>query len=323
MGVDGFYDKRWNGEPMNHGEWIEAISSQGWHCRFDGFRRSPSTIDTAHAGQTGIVNINAAWQSLSPVLHRISAPWNGERLIVKIVKSGMLSIEQHGQATRFGPGDIAVLDPMYMFTESIREATSVAALCIPKTALRDRGLRYQFATLLAPDPESADVGAVRNFMLHLAAQAGHVSQSLLSRLGDQCIDLMDVFVSERGAPKPGRASVAVVLRVKQMIARHIGDADLNLARIAGELNMSTSSLSRALKAKGLSPMRYAWSLRLEHAARLLVGVPHGEIQSIMYRCGFTNASHFSRAFKERYGMAPREYAASQQAGVLFQGEPQR
>jgi AraC-like DNA-binding protein len=90
---------------------------------------------------------------------------------------------------------------------------------------------------------------------------------------------------------------------------------LSVVRIAEELNISTSCLTRALKANGLSPMRYAWSLRLEHATRMLAGAQQGAIQEIAYRCGFASAAHFSRAFKERYGMTPRAYAASRKSAV--------
>ncbi|MFC0397938.1 AraC family transcriptional regulator [Paraburkholderia rhizosphaerae] len=311
-----FKDHKWNATPITRHAWINAISKQGWNCKFDASRRGPSTIDMAQAGQTGIVNIDVAWQSVSPVLHRISAPWNGDRLIVKVVKSGTLRIEQSGQTATFKPGDVVVLDPQHMFNEFVCEPVRMSALCVPKDALRERGLRHRFPLAFRPDPASADVGAVREFVLNLTSQAGKASDPLLARLAEQCLDLMDVLVSDRGTRASERASVATVLRAKQVIARHIGDRRLSPARIAAELNMSTSSLLRALKAKGLSPMRYAWSLRLEHAARLLGGAPHGAIQEVAYQCGFESTSHFSRAFKERYGMTPREYAASQHAAAV-------
>jgi AraC-like DNA-binding protein len=92
---------------------------------------------------------------------------------------------------------------------------------------------------------------------------------------------------------------------------------LSVVSLAAELNISTSCLTRALKAAGLSPMRYAWSLRLEHATRLLAVAPLGSIQEVAYQCGFASAAHFSRAFKERYGMTPRAYVASRKpAGEL-------
>jgi AraC-like DNA-binding protein len=70
------------------------------------------------------------------------------------------------------------------------------------------------------------------------------------------------------------------------------------------------ALNRILQADGLSVMRYAWSLRIERAAqRLVADASHGTIKRIAFQCGFKNHAHFSRVFKARYGMTPREYAA--------------
>jgi AraC-like DNA-binding protein len=305
-----FIENSWDGAPSGRSAWIDAISTtHGLHCRLDATCSAPSIAHLVHAGQTDIINVDIAWQSVSPVMQR-PASWNGDHLFVKVVRSGMMSVEQRGQTVRFGPGDIAVVDPLHMFNESFRERTRLAVLRFPKAALRERGLRHRFPMVCRPDAASADVGAVREFVLNLTAQAGKASEPLLERLGDQCLDLMDVLVTERDSRASRRASVATMLRAKQVIARRIGDPDLSVVRIAEELNISASCLTRALKANGLSPMRYAWTLRLEHATRMLAGAPQGAIQEIAYRCGFASAAHFSRAFKERYGMTPRAYAAN-------------
>ncbi|MFC0698824.1 helix-turn-helix domain-containing protein [Paraburkholderia humisilvae] len=298
---------------MDRHAWIDAILTQGWKCRFDAYHSGPSTVDVVRAGQIEIMNINASWQSVSPILHRISAPLNGEHVIVKIVRSGTLLIEQNGQTKTFGPGDIAVHDPQYDFIESVGEPTCTSAIWIPKAALRDRGLRHRVPVAFSPDPLSPDVGVVREVLLTLTSQASKAGEQLLSRLVHQCLDLMDVLVNDRNAPAPARSKAITVLRAKQLIARRIGDPDLTVGSIAAELNISSSSLMHALKASGLSAMRYAWSLRLEHAARLLPGASRGEIQTIAYQCGFSSLAHFSRAFKESYGMTPREYAATHMA----------
>jgi AraC-like DNA-binding protein len=307
----GFY--AWNGTPLDRLAWVTALSKRGWQCRLDASRFGQSTMEIERAGQTEVVNINAAWQRVSPNAHRSSARWDEEYLIVNTVKSGMLSIEQLGKTLALWPGDSALLDPQHMFTVSLHEPTRVSALRVPKPALRERGLRYSFPAVLCPNPALADVSAVREVMLNLTSQAGKASEALLARLGDQCIDLIDVFIDGGNEPVRRRSTTATVLRAKQLIARRIGDPDLNAERIAAELNMSVSSLTRAFQASRLSTMRYVWSMRLERAARrLLADASHGAVKKIAYECGFANQAHFSRAFKARYGMTPREYAVKRE-----------
>jgi AraC-like DNA-binding protein len=305
---DRLDENTWNGTPMCRGAWIDAMSSIGLQYRFDSSHHSgASTHNSTHAGQSVIVDLDIAWQSASPITRR----GDDEHLFVQIVRSGMRRVEQRGQTMTFGPGDVAVLDPLAWYDASVRERTHLSILRIPRSALRERGLRHRFPVVCCPDHASPDVCAVRDFVLNAASQAGKASEAMLARFGDQCLDLMDVLINDRSGSVAARSTAVTVLRAKQLIARHIADPDLSTARIAAELHISISTLTRALQANGLSAMRYAWSLRIEHAARhLRADASHGAIKAIAYQCGFTNLAHFSRAFKARYDMTPREYAAS-------------
>lgn len=299
----------WNGKPIDRQAWIGALSKRGWLCSLDVSHLGRSAMDIGHAGQADIINIDAAWQRLTPGTQRSIDPWETEYLIVKAVKSGVVSIEQRGRTMTFGPGDIAVLDPQHVFTVSLRDPARFSALRVPKPVFRERGLRSSFPAILHPDPASADVCAVRDVLLNLTAQGGKASEALLARLGGQCIDLFDVLIDSGDEPGSHRADAITVRRAKQLIARDLGDPELNVERLANGLHMSVSSVTRAFQATGLSTMRYVWSMRLEQAARrLLADASHGTIKRIAYECGFASHAHFSRMFKARYQMTPREYA---------------
>ncbi|MFC0401667.1 helix-turn-helix domain-containing protein [Paraburkholderia rhizosphaerae] len=283
------------------------MSSIGLQYRFDSPHPGASTNNCVHVGQSAIVKLDIAWQSAVPIRHH----GGGGHLFVQVVRSGTRWIEQRsGQIMRFGPGEVAVVDPEVWYKATVRERSSMSVLRIPRVALQERELNDHFPLTCRPDPASPDVCAVRDFVVYACSQAGKVSEAMLAKLMEQVLDLMDVLVSDRHSPAPGRSNAVTVLRVKQLIARRIGDPGLSAASIAAELNMSTRSLSRVLHASGLSAMHFAWSLRLEHAAQLLVGVSRGEIQTIAYRCGFASPAHFARAFKARYNMTPRDYADS-------------
>ncbi|WP_366146113.1 helix-turn-helix domain-containing protein [Paraburkholderia sp.] len=50
-------------------------------------------------------------------------------------------------------------------------------------------------------------------------------------------------------------------------------------------------------------------LRLERCATWLLDprYAHKSIEQVAAACGFKSASHFSRMFRERHGLSPREY----------------
>ncbi len=302
------------GHAVDRHAWIDALSTEGFHCRFDPEHPDQYAMEQGQAGPMRISNVEVAWQWLTPMPRRPSIGHDAH-LFLKIVQRGSLSIEQNGQTRHLAAGEMVLVDPLRHFNEYFRERTQLSILHIPKEALRERGIRHSLYEACCPDRTSPDVNAVRDFALSIATQMHQASDALMARLGGQCLDLMDVLVGNRAASTAGHAAAATAFRAKQTIARLIGDPDLSVARIAAELHISTSSLTRALKANGLSPMRYAWSLRVEHAAQLLVQTPKCSIQEIAYQCGFVSTAHFSRAFKERYAMTPREFALDQSAAA--------
>lgn len=56
---------------------------------------------------------------------------------------------------------------------------------------------------------------------------------------------------------------------------------------------------------GISPHRYVLETRLEHA-RGLVLKGKGSMTDVAFSCGFASLSHFSGAFKKRWGASPTE-----------------
>ena len=57
-------------------------------------------------------------------------------------------------------------------------------------------------------------------------------------------------------------------------------------------------------------MRYVLEKRLDRAHTLVkqLGQHRMQIQEIAYMCGFESPSHFSRMFKQHFGVSPRDAA---------------
>jgi AraC family transcriptional activator of tynA and feaB len=56
-------------------------------------------------------------------------------------------------------------------------------------------------------------------------------------------------------------------------------------------------------------MRYIWQRRLENCRKDLPDPIHAghRLSDIAFRWGFNDLSHFSRAFKQRFGCSPKAY----------------
>lgn len=100
------------------------------------------------------------------------------------------------------------------------------------------------------------------------------------------------------------------------IGPHLSDPSLSVKRLLRLVGMSRTDLHRKLKcAAGMSATEYLRHIRLSEAAILLKKEPHWSIYQIALEVGFSSQSYFTRKFKERFGMCPKTYRDSENAGL--------
>jgi AraC family transcriptional regulator, positive regulator of tynA and feaB len=93
--------------------------------------------------------------------------------------------------------------------------------------------------------------------------------------------------------------------LKQFVEGNLHDESLSLASAARSLGRNPRDLNRTFEIEGSSFMRWTWNQRLERAHRMLANdQQRGSITDVALGCGFKNLSHFSRAFRERFGYPP-------------------
>ena len=95
-----------------------------------------------------------------------------------------------------------------------------------------------------------------------------------------------------------------LLSVFDHIDTHLSESVTNddLARVAG---LCASDFSQAFReVTGMSPQRWQMDARVRLAQRLMFDNPAESLANIASRAGFSDQSHFSRAFFEVVGMSP-------------------
>lgn len=124
--------------------------------------------------------------------------------------------------------------------------------------------------------------------------------------------LMKKYYQLRGNLEPVDVSTLntedrLIDEVNMAIEREIGNDKLNVAYLSDALNMSSVNLYRKIKsATGQTAAEYIRSRRLMRAEQLLKkGVLN--VSEVMFMVGFTNRSYFTRSFKEKYGVLPKQY----------------
>ena len=101
-------------------------------------------------------------------------------------------------------------------------------------------------------------------------------------------------------------SIAQVRRVCEYIHTHLA-ADIGVAELASQVNLSPHHFSMLFKqALGVTPHQYVLQARIREAQRQLA-TGRAEISEVALRLGFSDQSHFSRAFRKITGTTPARW----------------
>jgi AraC-like DNA-binding protein len=289
-------------------KWIDALEHQfGMRCYADSTRSEGSQVESQVFGEVTVVDVSLLRQRLlaTPSVNTVS---HDGHVTLKLVTGGQMILSQNGDERMFSAGSMVLVDSAWSYEVRIEDSARFAAFKIQKKSLRDRGLQNSFSSFIVPNLDYPDVVTVRDLMLFIADQGDRSSSVLRARLGLQCLDLVGVIVIPKlaGLP-PTKSEEVLLLRAKAVIEKHIGNAGATLSDISNELKISNNYLGRIFRNNGVSAMQYVWRRRLEHAKFLLISQRHLQIREIAYRCGFTNPNHFSRAFKQQYGLSPLQF----------------
>ncbi|WP_345979187.1 AraC family transcriptional regulator [Sulfurimonas sp. HSL3-2] len=86
------------------------------------------------------------------------------------------------------------------------------------------------------------------------------------------------------------------------------DSDINLDTISSDFQISKFHLHRIFKQEfGFNIYETIKSIRLQKASNLLLTNKNSSVSDISASCGYSSQTSFTRAFKGRFGMSPKEW----------------
>lgn len=106
---------------------------------------------------------------------------------------------------------------------------------------------------------------------------------------------------------------ALVDRVIQYIDMHWDEPKLSPKQLAGVHGISLRYLHLLFARRGHTVSGWIRERRLEYCRQILANAhPSLSVSEVAFRAGFKDTSHFSRAFRQRFGVSPSEHRRASQ-----------
>ncbi len=235
-------------------------------------------------------------------------------ILLNVVTEGSVRVSQDGRQALLRRGDFAIHDATRPYSLVFDTAFSQVIFCLPRQLVRQRmGCFNHFTAVRVPgDLQLGQVAS--HFMINVARlHWADPASAEAQRLSLQVIDLVALALSmQRDTPLRESSSThrsALLYRAKAFVEVHLS-AELNPTMVAAALGCSARYVNDLFADEETTLGRYVLERRLGqcrlHLAR---ASDHRQIGEIAYAWGFASLSHFSRSFKDRFGLSPTEYRA--------------
>ena len=161
------------------------------------------------------------------------------------------------------------------------------------------------------EPRDLRLGAaVGERLLYIA---DHADASPLHLVGQLCL-FLDQLISSSSTRREIRGGQLRDFYIQEAVCyiKQNYPYPITVEEIANACKLNRSYFSKLFKeSMGCSPQEFLIRLRLSKAAEMMK-LSGNSIRDIAAGCGYPNQLHFSRAFKQRYGMPPRQWRAENQ-----------
>jgi AraC-like DNA-binding protein len=309
---------RWDAAQVPVSDRVEALRDTLWrqvvrievdhHVEFD-------AIDTRltfnRLGPLGLLSVHSTGATVrrTPKLVKDDVE---RALFLGIQLSGTSVVVQDGKQAVLEAGDFAIYDTSVPYTLLFDGGVDQHYIRFPRTelALPDAAITTACAVPFGRDSEVARLAST--FFAGVVERKELGDDVAGDALARPTVELLRAVIGTRlGDADLSRDPLdeTLVVRIVEYLRAHLAAYDLSASRIAHAHNVSVRHLYAVLAKAGISLGDWIRSHRLEECRKDLVdpALQGATISSIARSRGFVDAAHFSRVFREAYGLTPTEW----------------
>lgn len=297
-------------EPDRGGAWLDTIEQVYGPCDLShpvplGY---DATLDFRAVDKFSVIDLTC-----DPIRgRRVPAKPQPERFrsfSVQLIESGEKAFSSNGQTVLARPGDVLINMAPPRTDFEVRERSHEITISMPLSRLRTwlpnswRLMRHRLS--------AGSAGALLLTSNFKAVSTAFLSGSLNNGLvlSEAMIGLVVAVIGEADSSATVRNSQ--LAQIKAYIDAHLDDPNLGPTLIASAKRMSVRYLHTLFEPESMTLQQYIIRERLLRCRRDIQNpcMRNRTITEIAYGCGFQNSAHFSRRFKEAFGMSPSELRA--------------
>jgi AraC-like DNA-binding protein len=226
-------------------------------------------------------------------------------------RKGALKTRMAGKRFTVEPGQFVLLDNTRFYQMDMDCAHEAIDLVMPQGWV-EHYLPDPDALLARPisarEGWGAPLGSLIETMLTGLATSP-LPRSLVAEQVGALLTLATGFHEPEAGRKASRHKGQLSRAILRRIETDFADAELTPDRVAGELGISRRYLQLLLASAGTSFIAELNAARLDHAADCLADPRMAGLQvgEIAFQSGFLDPGYFTRLFRKRFGMGPRDW----------------
>lgn len=231
-----------------------------------------------------------------------------EQFMLLVADRGDVAFSQSGRSVSLRRGDLIIYDQARPFTMAFAgDDTSHLLLSIPRPLMAARLPGAEHLTARPIDAGSRLGALTASVVRHLGALDAGLDGDIAARVGHSALDILTATLQAELSDDAGGDGCRDprLARARRHVVAHLEDPGLTVERIAAAQNLAVRTLYRLFAADGTTPMRFLWQQRLLASYRALAEGRIRQVTEAAFSFGFTDLSHFSRAFRNAFGHSPQ------------------
>ncbi len=231
--------------------------------------------------------------------------------LLGLQKEGNTTVAQDGREAAVEPGDLFMVDtgrPFHLKTGAIQ----TNSIYIPANQLREVFAQADALTAVRIRGDTGAGAMLRGMVDELFELAPGLDDATASRISTATPHVLAMALTSLARTAeviPPRLERYHKDRIRRFVRTNLHDPNLTAEMIARGVDLSPRHVYELFSGEPVTLMKSIWAERLERCREEL-SLPvlrNRTISEIAYSWGFRDLAHFSRSFRNRYRMTPREF----------------